>query len=146
MDKLVECKHCGSAVCYEQNISEELQTWMCMSCGFTTTSLMTRYSKEFNTLLETAPELYKDIMFIDDQNRAWFPATITVPEKGMIFVDGTSKDDWRWAAVPSVPITEEEYKTKKYHRTQKYRMDMQRISYFKKSEFIVAMGTTGFLE
>ena len=41
-DQLVECKRCKGNACYEQNIEENLQTWLCMGCGFTTSTVMNK--------------------------------------------------------------------------------------------------------
>mgnify|MGYP000672253572 FL=1 len=92
MEKLVEGPF-GSNACYEQSFEQEgqeVKTWLCFGSGFTTSTLMTEGSKTVADLLETAPELHKDLIHIDDKKRVWAPATITIPEKGMVFVDGTN--------------------------------------------------------
>jgi len=93
MDKLTECKRCGGNACYEQQLNEKITTWLCMGCGFSTSTELYKDSPLVKSTLETSPELYKDLMFEDLNNNVWFPATITLPEKGMVFVDGTSKND-----------------------------------------------------
>ena len=82
-DQLVECKRCQGNACYEQHIDENTTTWLCMGCGFTTSTLMDKDGPTTRSTLETSPELYKDLMYVDKDNRAWFPATITLPAKGM---------------------------------------------------------------
>ena len=79
--------------------------------------------KTVKDLLETSPELYKDLLFTDKDKRVWAPATITIPEKGMVFADGTSKDDWKWTAVNAIEIPKEELE--KYPKGQTHRMDMK---------------------
>ncbi len=79
MDKLVDCKRCGGNACYEQNVDENTTTWMCMGCGFTTSTLMSKDGEVVKNAVETSPELYKDIMFEDSDKRVWLPATITLP-------------------------------------------------------------------
>ena len=49
---------------------------------------MSKGSSVVAQAVETSPELYKDLMFEDKNNRVWLPATITLPEKGMVFLDG----------------------------------------------------------
>jgi len=44
-DQLVDCKRCGGNACYEQHIDESTTTWLCMGCGFTTSTLMTEGGK-----------------------------------------------------------------------------------------------------
>ena len=112
MEKLVECNRCKGDACYEQQISQQdgtnITTWLCMGCGFTSSTLMVEDSKVVADLLETSPELYKDLLFKDSNGFIWSPSTITLPGKGMVFVDGTSKDNWEWAAAKTIDLTEEE--------------------------------------
>ena len=111
-DKLVEGPF-GSNACYEQTFQQDgkdVTTWMCFGSGFTTSTLMEKDSVIVKNTLETSPELYKDLMHVDKNNRVWFPSTITLPAKVMVFADGTDKDNWKWAAVKAVELTKEEKK------------------------------------
>ena len=141
MDKLVDCKRCGGNACYEQNIDEQTTTWMCMGCGFTTSTLMSKDGEVIKNAIETSPELYKDIMFEDSDKRVWLPATITLPAKGMVFVDGTDKKDWKWAAVNAIPLEEGD---KKVAEDQTHKMDMKNVKHFKQKDFMDALETIGF--
>lgn len=143
MDKLVDCKRCGGNACYEQNVDENTTTWMCMGCGFTTSTLMSKDGEVVKNAVETSPELYKDIMFEDSDKRVWLPATITLPAKGMVFVDGTDKKDWKWAAVNAVPLQEED---KKVSESQTHKMDMKNVKHFNQKDFMDALETIGFFE
>lgn len=130
----------GSNACYEQVFEQdgkEVKTWLCFGSGYTTSTLMTEGSKTLNDLLETAPELHKDLMHKADDGRIWLPATITIPEKGMVFVDGTSKEDWKWAAVKAKEIKEEE--KEKYPEGQTHRMDMKNSKPFERKDFMDAL-------
>lgn len=141
MDKLVDCKRCGGNACYEQNIDENITTWMCMGCGFTTSTLMSKDGEVVKNAVETSPELYKDIMFEDSDQRVWLPATITLPAKGMVFVDGVNKKDWKWAAVNAVPLQEGD---KKVSEAQTHKMDMKNVKHFNQKDFMDALETIGF--
>ena len=143
MDKLVDCKRCGGNACYEQNIDEQTTTWMCMGCGFTTSTLMSKDGEVVKNAVETSPELYKDIMFEDSDKRVWLPATITLPAKGMVFVDGTDKKDWKWAAVNAIPLQEGD---KKVTEDQTHKMDMKNVKHFKQKDFMDALEYIGFYE
>lgn len=140
-DSLIECKKCGSTACYEQNISEDVSTKLCMTCGFTTSTYMKKGSKVVTDAIEGSPELYKDLEFVDDTNQVWLPATISIPEKGMVFIDGTTKDNWGWAAVKAVPILKEEVAN--FPKGQKFKMDITGLKHFEKKEFISAMVEIG---
>ena len=137
--QLVECKRCKGNACYEQNIEENLQTWLCMGCGFTTSTVMNKGGQAHNNLLETSPELYKDLLFEDDTEKIWAPATITLPNKGMVFLDGSNKEQWQWAAVKSIPITEEDRKQKQFPKDQTHKMDMQNMKHFEQRDFMTAL-------
>ena len=145
-DQLVEGPF-GSNACYEQTFTQEgqeIKTWLCFGSGFTTSTLMTEGSKAVTDLLETSPELYKDLLHTDKDKRVWAPATITLPEKGMVFLDGSSKEKWQWAAVKSIPITEEDRKVKQFPANQTHKMDMKNIKYFKQKDFMDALENIGF--
>jgi len=147
MDKLVTGPF-GSDACYENSFEQDGQqitTWMCMGSGFTTSTLMDKDSEATRNTLETSPELYKDLMHIDENNRAWFPATITLPGKGMVFVDGTTTKDWKWSAVKAIELTKEEVDSKRYPANQTHKMDMVNAKQFDKdSGFMDALEVIGF--
>lgn len=146
MDRLTECNRCGGNACYEQVVDENTTTWLCMGCGFTTSTELSEGSELYKTTLETSPELYKDLIHIDSDNKAWVPATITLPGKGMVFLDGTTKEEWKWAAVKAIPITEEARKLKNYPEDQTVRMDMENASRFEQKGFMDALEVIGFFE
>lgn len=144
MDKLTECKRCGGNACYEQVVDESLTTWMCMGCGFTSSTQLKDKSPLVLNTLESSPELYKDLMFLDNENKVWFPATITLPGQGMVFIDGTSKTDWKWSSVSAVEITDEDRKIKQYPEDQTYRMDMANAKKYEQKDFMEALENIGF--
>ena len=147
MDKLVTGPF-GSDACYENTFEQDGQqitTWMCMGSGFTTSTLMDKDSEATRNTLETSPELYKDLMHIDENNRAWFPATITLPGKGMVFANGTTTQDWKWSAVCALELTKEEIESGKYPKEQTHKMDMANSKEFDKdSGFMDALEVIGF--
>lgn len=144
MDKLTDCKRCGSNACYEQHINEQLTTWLCMGCGFTTSTVMTEGSQPVKQALESSPELYKDLLYKDVDGHIWMPATVTLPAKGMVFIDGSTKENWKWAAVKAVEIVKEEQH--KYPEGQTHKMDMKGARQFEQREFMDALEVIGFYE
>ena len=144
MDKLTDCKKCGSNACYEQHINEQVTTWLCMGCGFTTSTVMTEDSQATKSALESSPELYKDLLHKDEDGHMWMPATVTLPAKGMVFIDGGTKENWRWAAVKAVEIVKEE--KHKYPEGQSHKMDMKGAQYFTQRDFMDALEVIGFYE
>lgn len=144
MEKMIDCPRCGGNACYEQQVNEEVTTSFCFGCGFTTSTLMEVNSKLLTETLETSPELFKDLMFTGADNKVWFPATVTLPNKGMVFLDGTSKENWRWAAVQSVEILAEE--KDKFPEEQTHKMDMKNIQYFNQKDFMEALDRINFFD
>lgn len=141
MEQLVTCKRCGSNACLEQQISEEVTTHLCMGCGFTTSTLMKEGSEVIRTALQTSPELYKDLMYRDQDGNIWMPSTITLPNKGMVFVDGTDNSDWKWAAVKAIPLEEGD---KKLSDNQTHKMDMKNLKHYAEKDFMDALEYIGF--
>ena len=119
-DKLVTCKCCGSDACYESEFTTQdgpINTWLCMTCGFTSNTTMTEDSEALKQTLELTADLIKDLRQNHD-GLAWFPTAITMPEKGMVFPEpikgtstldpldekGKSQMDWQWTVVKTIPI------------------------------------------
>lgn len=94
--------------------------------------------------IESAPELYKDIMYIDSEDHVWFPSTITLPGKGMVFVDGTNADNWKWSAAKAQEITEEEKAN--FPKGQTHKMDMRNAQMFEQRDFMDALEVIGFFD
>lgn len=143
-EKMSICPHCGGNACYEQQVSEEVTTSFCFGCGYSTSTLMTEGGDLVAKTLEASPELYKDLMFTDEDKKVWFPSTVTIPKKGMVFLDGTSKDNWRWASALAVEISEEE--KVKFPKDQTHKMDMKSISHFEKEDFMEALDAIKFFD
>jgi len=143
------CPHCGSDACYVNENSPEIKTYSCFGCGFTTNSLMKEGEEFFNKQLEVLPELYKDMIFTDNNGLKWMPTTINVPNQGMVFYNGTSKENAKWAAVKAVKIAEEEKEKypikKKPGQFYEYRMDMTIMQGFEMKDFMEALSYIGIL-
>jgi hypothetical protein len=147
-DKLVTGPF-GSNACYEQKFNQdgqEITTWLCFGSGFTSSTLMVEGSKPVTDLIETSPELYKDLMHTDKEGKVWAPSTITLPNKGMVFIDGKTKKDWKWSAVQSVDLTKEEIESGRFPKGQTTKMDMQNAKLFSQKDFMDALEMIGFYE
>lgn len=143
-DQLKDCPCGRSNACYEQQVEKDLTTWLCFGCGKSSSSVMKQGTPPVLQAIESAPELYKDIVYIDKDDQVWFPSTITLPNKGMVFVDGTSADNWRWAAVTAVEIREEDKAN--FPKGQTHKMDMKNIKYFAERDFMDALSEIGFFD
>jgi len=145
-DTLVEGPF-GSDACYEQTFEQDGQqmtTWLCFGSGFTTSTLMTEGSKAVKDLTETSPELYKDLLYTDDKKRVWAPSTISLPAKGMVFIDGTTSKDWKWSAAKAIDLTQEEIDSKRYPEGQTVKMDMVNAKKYDRNSYMDALEYIGF--
>ena len=143
VDNLTICNHCGSDACYVTENSSTVKTYSCFGCGFTTNSLMKEGEEFYQQQLEVLPELYKDVMFKDKDGLVWMPTTINLPQNGMVFYNGTNKENAKWAAVRAVrvlPEEKEKYPIKgKPGEYYEWRMDMSTIKGYEMKEFMDAL-------
>ena len=147
MDNLIECKHCGSDACYVTENSPTVKTYSCFGCGYTTNSLMKEGEEFYNEQISVLPELYKDVMFKDEDGLVWMPTTINLPQQGMVFYNGTTKENAKWAAVKAVEVKEEEKEKYKNKKGEYYthRMDMTTLQSYEMREFMDALSYIGIL-
>ena len=142
-DELKECTRCGSDACYKQEITKEVTIEMCYGCGFQHNSIMVKDSDFFKQQMELLPELYKELMDEEEETgKVWMPTIINLKDKGMVFADGTGRDNWRWAAVKAIPVLEEELEK---YKGEKHRADMSTIKHYQEREFIEALSYIGVL-
>jgi hypothetical protein len=150
LDKIITCPKSGGDLCYVIEVTPEIKNYSSLSCGFWTNSLMTEGSDFYNEQMEVLPELYKDLAWKDPETElVWLPQTINEPRQGMVFANGTLADNWKWAAVKAVPVTEEEKEKypipKQPGKFYEYRMDMETLSYFEERDFMEALSYIGLL-
>ncbi len=95
------------------------------------------------------PELYKDVVFKDEDDLMWMPIVINLPTQGMVFYNGTTKENAKWSAVKAVKVAEEEkekYPIKgKSGEFYEFRMDMSTIMNYEMKEFMEALSYIGVL-
>lgn len=141
-DKLVTCSRCGSDACYEHK-TQGITVWSCMGCGFTSNELMVDGEQLVKETEEIMPELYKDIRFVDDKNQVWYPTVINVADKGTVFVNGTTKDNWGWAGIKVTETTDEE---KEKLKGAQYKSDPKTLKTFNKESFDEACAYIGLFD
>jgi hypothetical protein len=146
MDNLTTCSRCGSDACYIQEVNDQVKLHFCYGCGFQANSVMTRDSEFLQQQMETLPELYKELMGEDENGLIWMPSVVNIPDKGMVFADGTNSQNWRWAAVKATLMPEEEKaKFKAKGKEYDYKMDMTTLTHFPERDFIEALSYIGVL-
>ena len=157
-DKLVISPVCGSDACYESSFQTKdggIKTWLCMTCGFTSNTTMTKDSETLKQTLELTADMIRDLRQ-DHDGLAWFPTAITMPEKGMIFPEPIKDPDvavelqdidWGWTVVKAIPIPKDEQE--KYPDPTnpgtfyKNKMDMKNLKRFDKLCFMDAAEELG---
>ena len=147
MDNLTTCPCCGSDACSHSPLSPGIDASLCWTCGFNTHTGMIDGSEFEKTAYETTADIIKDLKQVHE-GLAWYPKVINLPDKGMVFPEWNKRlQDWYWAAVNAVPVTEEE--KEKYPdpanpgEFYKFRMDMKNIKRFDKLEFMDAVELIG---
>ena len=148
--ELIKCPCCGSDACSKTTSPDGTDVYLCWTCGMTTNSLMENESDFERENYESTAEIIKDLKQVHD-NLAWYPKVINLQEKGMVFPEWNKRSkDWYWAAVKSIPVTEEE--KEKYPdptnpgKFYEHRMDMKNIKRFSKLEFMDAAEMIGIFE
>lgn len=153
-EKKIICPHCGSHNCFQEDhvVGENrVESYLCMSCGYTTTSMNEKDSEFVTSFEETCPELFKDMMYYDEpRNLCWYPTVLNFPENGLVFPDGTSVFDWKWRAVPVIAVKEEE-KTKypipgKDGEYYEMKADMDNSKLFDQNQFMDACKYVGIIQ
>jgi len=146
MDNLVICERCGSDACFMQEINDKIKLYHCMGCGFQANTIMTRGSEFLKEQIEILPELYKELMVEDENGTIWMPSTVNIPSKGMVFANGTNKNNWQWAAVKAIPMPEDEKaKFKAKGKEYKWKMDMETLKLYPERDYIEALSYIGVL-
>lgn len=149
-EEIIDCPKSGGDLCYRTQVSPEVSTYLSLSCGFWTNSLMKEGEEFYEHQMSTLPELYKDLAWKDEKTEmVWIPNTINQPGLGMVFANGPSKKEWGWAAVKSIKIPEENRKNYpipgKEGEFMEYRMDMDNMQIFHERDYIDALSFVGVL-
>ena len=148
-DKLVICPKCGSDACYVQEVNQDINNYLCYGCGFQSNTLMREGEEIMEEQMKILPELYKDLRYEDKNDQIWFPSTVNLPTQGMVFANGSTTENWKWAAVKAVKVTEEEKEKypipNKKDQYYKHRMDMTTMKQFKERDYMEALSYIGVL-
>jgi hypothetical protein len=150
MENKIRCKVCHTMECYHET-ENDIDSYLCMNCGYTTTSLNKEGSIELRKWEMTTPELIKNSKFIDtDTDLVWYPSVLNFPSKGIIFPDGTNENNWNWRVAKVVEIPEGDRskypipgKDGEYYST---RLDMKNSIEFNRNDFKNACIELGILE
>jgi hypothetical protein len=126
-ESLITCLKCGGDACSE--ISNGVVTiWICMGCGFTSNNTIT--DANVTEMEATLPELYKDLRFKDKEGKYWYPNSVILDDKSMVFAEGTNVQDWMWTAVQAKD-GKTDMTTKKEFQIHEFMDALEYIDYFK---------------
>jgi len=152
--KKVKCKHCGSEHhCFEEQTNlpsgDEAVSYLCVGCGYTTTTLNKEGSETINEYESVTAQLIKDLRWVDDQGLVWYPIVLNFPSTGIVFPDGHSTSDWHWVAAKAIDIPEADQErfpvVGRPGEFYKRRIDMENKQQFIKENFYEACKSVGFI-
>jgi len=144
-EEIITCPKSGGDLCYKTQLNPEIATYLSLSCGFWTNTLMKEGEEFYQQQIETLPELYKELAWTDPETGlVWFPNTINQPELGMIFAYGPNSSSWGWAAVKAVEVPEEERKELS-GKIQTHKMDMANMKVFPERDYLEALSFINIL-
>lgn len=157
--KKTECPHCHLPECCteSQTILDpgksevRVDSFLCLACGFTTTSLNQDGSDLVKQYEELTAELIKSLRWVDQKtNLVWYPIVLNFPTFGIIFPDGSSSQSWQWNASPSVDIPlQDQHKYPIPGQPNKFytkRVDQAAGRKFEPKDFLQACKFIGFIK
>jgi len=133
-EEIIICPRTNGDLCYKTQINPELSTYLSISCGFWTNTLMKEGEEFYEQQMQDLPELYKDLAWIDPEtNLVWLPNTINNQEQGMVFAYGPNKDSWGWGAAKAI------------QEEGKWKMDLANMQVFAERDYMDALSFIGVL-
>ena len=128
-EKLINCPRCKGNGCAETS-DQHITIWNCFGCGFTSNTYLTKdYAEKYENVL---PELYKDLKFVDHNGYYWYPLSVILDDKSMVFAEGTSVTEWGWSAVKAKE-GKPDMSTKKEFESHDFLEALDYIDYFSKA-------------
>jgi len=136
-DLLTDCGRCGyGGATYKQEYPNGSTIHYCLQCGFQHNSLMTADSQLLKEQMEILPEIYKILLSEDEDGKIWEASFTNVPGKGMVYANGTSRDNWWWEAVKFKKLKVPEVKN---HQKITEKINPKSIKHFKELDFLSAL-------
>ena len=144
IDNLSNCPKCKCQDgCYIRAIQEDKKDYHCFNCGFYTSDFMKEGEFDKEVYESELPNLYKDLVHIDEEGRCWYPQTVDT-EKGTVFLNGSNKDNTTWSGILKIDLTEEEKGMQRF-KNQTKKSDAKSLKSFG-NDFIEALSYIGIFE
>ena len=129
----------GEEKCFVEQY-KDVTSYLCMDSGYTSN---TNYKIDSDLIKEVeaaAPKIVNDLRFVDEErNIVWYPSVLQIPGEGMIFPDGTNKEDWGWSVAKEIAIPADEQKEYpvpgKEGTYYESKLDMENIRMFERNKF-----------
>ena len=149
METKIECPVCRSKNCFE-SVEKDVTSYLCLRCGYTSNSLLKQDSKSLEEVMNTTPQLAKDLQIYDyTRELYWIPTVINMGDRGIIYPEGTT-DYWKWKYAKVVDVPKESQKDYpipgtdgEYYTTM---LDVENAEEFKSTEFFKACKSMGITE
>jgi hypothetical protein len=133
-EEIINCPKSGGDLCYKTQLNPEITTYLSLSCGFWTNTLMKEGEEFYEQQMQDLPELYKDLAWTDSKtDLVWIPNTINNQEQGMVFAYGPNKDSWGWGAAKAI------------QEEGKWKMDLANMQVFAERDYMDALSFIGVL-
>ena len=146
MEIKIDCPVCKSKNCFETT-ENDVTSYLCLRCGYTSNSLLKQNSKSLEEVMETTPQLAKDLQIYDyTRELYWIPTVINMGDRGIIYPEGTANNwKWKYAKVVDVPKeSQKKYpipgKDDEYYKTM---LDVENAEEFENTEFLQACKAMG---
>ena len=133
----------NKCVIVEADENTNINSYMCMESGYTTTENFKVNSQIVKDYEKTITQLMKDIKFVDKKQKlVWYPSFLHIPGAGMLYCSGT-KNNIKWEVAPVIPIIgEERLKYPIPNKKDEYytsKLDTENSRKFDKDEFSDAL-------
>ena len=141
METKITCPVCKSKNCFEST-EKDVISYLCLSCGYTSNSLLKQGTDSLEEVMKTTPQLVKDLQTYDfTRELYWIPTVINMGDRGIIYPEGTT-DSWKWKYAKVVDVPEDE--RDQYDGHDK-RLDLENPQIFGQFEFMDACMAMGIM-
>lgn len=134
---MINCTRCSSeGATYKQEYPNGNVVEQCFQCGYVHNSAMTVGSKLLEEQMEILPEIYKLLISEDEDGKVWIPSFTNTEGKGMVYANGTSRDNWWWEAVKYKKLKVPEVKN---HQKIVEKINPKSMKQFNEMEYLDAL-------
>ena len=135
---------------YHKDDKTGIESYLCMTSGYTSTSLFIKGSETCKKALEQSPPLVVELQKYDpERNLIWLPVVLNMGKMGIIFPEG-KKEKWYWRFASMIEIKKEDQKnypvpgeTDKFYE---HRLDVENALTYDSTQFIQACYDMGIVK